>query len=162
MIDGVAAVTAYLADLARIRWTGAARKETSFYGPLENLLNAVGQGLRPRVHCVGQLADRFGVGSPDFGMFAQSQVQRGEPREGAIPERGVVEVKGAADDTVATADAEQVTRYFGRFNLVLVTNYRAFALVGPDSSGRATVLERFSLAARESLLTCGLELFSWA
>jgi hypothetical protein len=150
MTDGVVVVTNYLADLARIRGTGAARKETSFYGPLENLLNAVGQGLRPKVHCVGQLADRFGVGSPDFGMFAQSQVQRGEPREGAMPERGVVEVKGPADDTVAIADAEQVTRYYGRFNLVLVTNYRAFALVGPDSSGHASVLERFSLAARES------------
>ena len=149
MIDGVAAVATYLADFARIRGTGAARKETSYYGPLENLLNAVGQGLKPKVHCVGQLADRFGVGSPDFGLFAQSQVQRGEPCDGAMPERGVVEVKGPGDDTVATADAEQVTRYYGRFNLVLVTNYRSFVLVGPDYSGRASVLERFSLAPTE-------------
>ena len=149
MIDGVAAVATYLADFARIRGTGAARKETSYYGPLENLLNAVGQGLKPKVHCVGQLADRFGVGSPDFGLFAQNQVQRGEPCDGAMPERGVVEVKGPGDDTVATADAEQVTRYYGRFNLVLVTNYRAFVLVGPDYSGRASVLERFSLAPTE-------------
>lgn len=64
------AVADYLAGLARNRGTGAARKETSYYGPLENLLNAVGQGLKPKVHCVGQLADRFGVGSPDFGLFA--------------------------------------------------------------------------------------------
>lgn len=53
MTDAVAIVADYLAGLARIRGTGAARKETSYYGPLENLLNAVGQGLKPKVHCVG-------------------------------------------------------------------------------------------------------------
>src|SRR3954447_3780618 len=118
MPDHAAVVADYLAGLARIRSTGAARKETSYYGPLENLVNAIGQGLTPKVHCVGQLADRFGVGSPDFGLFTQSQFQRGEPYSGTIPERGVVEVKGLSDDTVATAGAVQITRYYGRFNLV--------------------------------------------
>jgi hypothetical protein len=35
MTDSIAVVAAYLADLARIRGTGAARKETSYYGHLK-------------------------------------------------------------------------------------------------------------------------------
>ena len=42
----------YLRDLHDIRSTGAAVKETSNYPPLANLLNAVGQTIKPRVRCV--------------------------------------------------------------------------------------------------------------
>ena len=75
-------VETYLADLRRIRASGGATAETSSYTPLENLLNAVGGGLRPKVFCVGQLRDQ-GAGHPDFGLYAANQVQRGgQPREG--------------------------------------------------------------------------------
>ena len=86
------AVEAYLDDLRRVRASGGATGERSTYGPLANLLNAVGNSLKPKVFCVGELADQ-GVGHPDFGLFTAKQVQKGRPREGQTPERGVVEVK---------------------------------------------------------------------
>jgi hypothetical protein len=46
------ALETYLRDLRDIRATGAAVKETSYYPPLANLLNAVGATLKPRVRCV--------------------------------------------------------------------------------------------------------------
>ena len=92
-----AAVVTYFADLGRIRASGGATGERSSYGPLANLLNTIGATLRPKVFCVGELADQ-GVGYPDFGLYGAKQVQRGRPREGQVPERGVVEVKSSHDD----------------------------------------------------------------
>ena len=83
------AVETYLDDLRRIRASGGATGERSSYGPLANLLNAVGATLKPKVFCVGELADQ-GAGHPDFGLYTAKQVQRGRPREGQAPERGVV------------------------------------------------------------------------
>ena len=48
----------YLADLRRIRASGGATGERSGYGPLANLLNEIGGGLKPKVFCVGELADQ--------------------------------------------------------------------------------------------------------
>ena len=53
-----AAVEAYCADLGRVRASGGATGERSSYGPLANLLNAVGVALKPKVFCVGELADQ--------------------------------------------------------------------------------------------------------
>ena len=89
-----AAVEAYFVDLGRVRASGGATGERSSYGPLANLLNAVGVALKPKVFCVQELADQ-GAGHPDFGLYAARQVQKGQPREGQTPERGVVEVKPA-------------------------------------------------------------------
>ncbi len=139
------AVEAYFADLARIRASGGGTGELSNYTPLANLLNAVGAALKPKVFCVGNLADR-GAGHPDFGLFAAKQVQKGRPREGQAPERGAVEVKPADDDAWLTADSAQVSRYWGRYRLVLVTNLRDFVLVGEDAAGRPAKLETFRLA----------------
>ena len=140
------AVETYFADLARIYASGGATGERSSYGPLANLLNAVGATLRPKVFCVGELADQ-GAGHPDFGLYAAHQVQRGRPRQGQVPERGVVEVKAPDEDTGSTAIREQVVRYRRRYDLVLVTNLRAFALVVPDETGGERALETFVLAA---------------
>ena len=139
-----AAVETYFADLGRVRASGGATGERSSYGPLANLLNAAGATLRPKVFCVGELADQ-GAGHPDFGLYAAKQVQKGQPREGQTPERGVVEVKSAGDDAWLTADGDQVSRYWGRYRLVLVTNTRDFVLVGKDASGRPAKLETFQL-----------------
>ena len=141
-----AAVEAYFADLARIYASGGATGERSSYGPLSNLLNAVGATLKPKVFCVGELADQ-GAGHPDFGLYAAHQVQRGRPRKGQAPERGVVEVKAPDEDTGGTAIREQLVRYQRRYDLVLVTNLRAFALVAPDEAGGERTLETFVLAA---------------
>ena len=150
------AVETYLDDLRRIRASGGATGERSSYGPLANLLNAVGATLKPKVFCVGELADQ-GAGHPDFGLYAAKQVQRGRPREGQAPERGVVEVKSPHEDLRASAVREQVTRYWSRYRLVLVTNLREFGLVGPDPNGGEAMLESFRLAESEEAFTRRLE-----
>ena len=140
-----AAVEHYLTDLQRIRASGSATGERSSYGPLANLLNAAGAALKPRVFCVGELADQ-GAGHPDFGLYATKQVQKGQPRAGQVPERGVVEVKSADDDAWLTAEGGQVSRYWNRYGLVLVTNTRDFVLLGEDAAGLPAKLETFRLA----------------
>ena len=136
----------YLGDLRRIRASGGATGERSGYGPLANLINDIGAGLKPKVFCVGQLKDQ-GAGHPDFGLYAAKQVQRGgQPKEDQLPEHGVVEVKSAQDDAWLTAESAQVSRYWGRYRLVLVTNYRDFLLVGEDAGGNPARLESFRLA----------------
>ena len=139
------AIETYLADLRRVGASGGATGERSRYGPLANLLNAIGATLKPKVFCVGELADQ-GAGHPDFGLYAAKQVQKGQPREGQIPECGVVEVKSIDDDAWLTAEGDQVSRYWNRYRLVLVTNTRDFVLVGEDTDGRPAKLETFRLA----------------
>jgi hypothetical protein len=113
--------------MAEIRGTGGATKETSYYSALENLLNQFGCHLKPKVICNGQLRNE-GAGNPDFGLYDKNQIQGGEPRKGQIPERGVIEVKGLADQTWQTAKSAQATKYFDLYRLVLITNYREFRL----------------------------------
>ena len=142
------AVEAYFADLRRVHASGGATGELSYYPALDALLSAVGSSLKPKVYPVNNLADQ-GAGHPDFGLYAAKQVQRGRPREGQAPERGVVEVKHAGDSAWVTAEGDQVTRYWGRYRLVLVTNTRDFVLVGEDAAGSLAKLETFRLAASE-------------
>ena len=140
-----AAVEDYFTELRRIRATGGGTGELSYYPPLNNLLNAVGGSLRPRVYCVSQLAQQ-GAGHPDFGLYAAKQVSKGQPKQGQVPEGGVVEVKPAHDDAWLTADSAQVSRYWERYRLVLVTNTRDFVLLGEDAQGNPARLETFRLA----------------
>ena len=86
------AVEDYLSDLREIRASGGGTDEMSYYTPLNNLLNVVGGALKPKVFCVGQLAQQ-GAGHPDFGLYAAKQAQGGKPKTGQTPDRGVVEVK---------------------------------------------------------------------
>ncbi|MCY3664582.1 MAG: N-6 DNA methylase [Gemmatimonadetes bacterium] len=151
-----AAVETYLADLQRVRASGGATGERSSYGPLATLLNAIGATLKPKVFCVGELADQ-GAGHPDFGLYAAKQVQKGQPKQGQVPEGGVVEVKAADDDAWLTAAGDQVSRYWDRYRLVLVTNTRDFVLVGEDAAGRPAKLETFRLAASAVEFTQRLE-----
>ena len=139
-----AVVENYFSDLAHIRASGGATGERSYYSALDNLIGAVGGLLRPKVFCVPELADQ-GAGHPDFGLYAARQVQRGRPREGQTPERGVVEVKSAAEDAWLTAESAQVSRYWDRYRLVLVTNTRDFLLLG-EKAGQPAKLESFRLA----------------
>ena len=140
-----AAVEAYLAHLRQIQSSGGATPELSFRTPLDNLLNAVGESLKPKVSCVGEMANQ-GAGRPDFGLYAAKQMQKGRRREGQAPECGVVEVKPAGDDAWLTADSSQVSGYWAHYRLVLVTNYRDFVLLGENAEGRPAMLETFRLA----------------
>lgn len=135
----------YLRRIARNRETGTATGELTHYAALEELINAVGHDLKPKVFCVSQIANQ-GAGHPDFGLFTANQCQKGEPKPGILPERGVVEVKKVTDDTWLTADTQQISKYWKYYRLVLVTNYRDFLLIGEDSAGKAAKLESFSLA----------------
>ena len=139
------AAEAYFADLHRVRASGGGTGERSYYPALANLVGAVGRTLRPKVFCVLEGADQ-GAGHPDYALYTARQVQRGRPREGQVPERGVVEVKGVGEDAWLTAESDQVSRYWGHYRLVLVTNLRDFVLVGADGSGGPARLEPFRLA----------------
>ena len=152
----VQAAEAYFAELRLVRASGGATDERSLYVPLANLLNAVGGTLKPRVFCVQELADQ-GAGHPDFGLYSTRQVQKGRPKTGQKPERGVVEVKPVADDAWLTADGDQVSRYWDGYRRVLVTNARDFVLMGEDAAGQPVRLETFRIAGSEAEFNARLE-----
>jgi hypothetical protein len=86
-------------------------------------------------------------------LFSADQIQRRSAEEvpqGTIPSRGVIEVKGTGQDAWVVAEKEQVTRYWGKYRQVLVTNYRDFVLIGQDSEGKPVKLETYRLAPSES------------
>jgi hypothetical protein len=142
----------YLKELSEIRSTGAAVKETSYYGKLEALLNEIGKTLKPRVKCIINLQNQ-GAGMSYGGLFTQEQFQKTgahEPMAGQMLARGVIEVKSTGDDAWVTADGEQVTLYWGKYRQVLVTNYRDFVMVGQDPAGKPVKLETFRIAGSEA------------
>ena len=98
-----------------------------------------------------QLANR-GAGNPDGGLFTKEQWDMGNeqaPLLGQIPARGVIEVKPTSDDTWLIAESKQVSKYWIKYQLVLVTNYRDFVLVGKDRVGKPVKLESYRLASSE-------------
>lgn len=142
----------YLKDIRDIHSTGAAVKELSFYPPLSNLLNEIGKSLKPKVRCVINIANR-GAGLPDGGLFTTDQFQKAtdaKPKEGQRPARGVLEIKGFADDVSTIAHSEQVKGYSKEYGLVLVTNYRDFLLLGRDEHDNPLPMETYTLADTEA------------
>jgi hypothetical protein len=119
---------------------------------LAALLNEVGKTLKPKVRCIINLKNR-GAGLPDGGLFTPDQFQKttdAEPLPGTIPARGVIEVKPVSVDAWLTAEGEQVSRYWGKYRQVLVTNLRDFLLVGQDAEGNQAKLEAYRLAPNEA------------
>ena len=145
------ALETYLRELRDIRSLGAAVEETAYYPALATLLTEVGKKLKPKVRCVMGLQD-LGAGFPDGGLFTEEQFDKKrtlKPLTGQLPARGVIEVKPVKKDAWFTADGEQVSRYWGKYRQVLVTNYRDFLLVGQDPEGKPAKLESFRLAESE-------------
>ena len=141
----------YIRELYEIRSTGAAVKETSFYGPLANLFNQIGKTLKPGVRCIINLKNQ-GAGLPDGGFFTANQFRKAadaEPLDPQNPERGVLEVKPTNDDALVVAESKQVSRYWKRYRQILVTNYRDFVLIGQDEKGKPVKLETYRLADDE-------------
>jgi hypothetical protein len=140
----------YLAEIARIRGTRAGTNEISYYGALTGALNTAGARLKPRVFCVPNLADR-GAGFPDMGLFV---VTRGHPPEGwpeaHPPDRGVVEVDDIPTALRVKLGSKQVRDYLAAYQLVLVTNYREFVLLGKDAGGRPERRETFSFGCDDA------------
>ena len=147
----------YLTNLAEIRGTRSNVPETSFYPALEQLLNEVGKTISPRVRCVIHVANT-GAGLPDAGLFTADQFRRqaraaDEPDNLFLvqnPSRGVIEAKSPKCGLDAIVGTEQVERYWKKYGVVLVTNFRAFALVGKGPAGQPRALETFELAPTES------------
>jgi hypothetical protein len=138
-------VEQYFARLRDEHGLGAGTKERSYYPALADLLNTLGQEWKPKVICLSDLGNT-GAGHPDFGLFTANQVQKGEPRRGQKPERGVVEMKPVEDETWLTAETKQVSKYFGVYRLVIVSNLRDFLIIGEGPNGEPIKLEGFRLA----------------
>jgi hypothetical protein len=133
------AVAVYVRKLHQVFKTGAATPETSHYPALTNLLDAVGETLRPRRFAVSQLSN-VGAGLPDYGVF----------EEGARPGVGpanVLEAKPFGDPTVRTATSAQVSKYADKYDAVLVTNYHQFLMVAKDESGASRLEQRYFLTS---------------
>ncbi len=144
-------VEEYFTEVARICYSGAGVAETSYYIALSNLLNSIGDTLKPKVACVIN-PHSLGAGIPDGGFYTADQlrkVDRANPPREIVPARGVMEVKPPAQDLQALMESEQVAKYLRRYGLVFVTNLRAFALVEADRDGNPVVLERCELAPDE-------------
>ncbi len=145
-------VESYLVKLAEIRASGHATDETSFYPAVEGLLSEIGKRLKPRVSPVLQLKNR-GAGLPDGGLFTQDQLKKNAvPDDFTVqpPNRGVVEVKGLAEETGKTAQSEQVKKYLRAYGQVLLTNYREFRVVVLGKDDKPRTLETFTLAKSEA------------
>ena len=97
---------------ARHPFADATVKETSYYGPLANLLNATGATLKPKVRCVGHIKNQ-GAGIPDGGLFTAEQAQKSDEEllTGGLPARGVIEVKGTGEEVAIIAAGAQIAKY---------------------------------------------------
>ena len=142
----------YLEELRAIRSSGAVVKETSGYGALANLLNAIGHTLKPKVRCFIHVKNS-GAGLPDGGLFTPDQLKNTDdeaPLLGIpLPSRGVIEVKATSAEVDDVADTLQVREYVRHYGAVLVTNYRSFLLLKRGDNGKPVRLESFQLAPDE-------------
>ena len=128
----------YLADVQQIHSSGLAVKETSYYPALEKLFNGVGKTLKPAVFCVINISGGK-AGIPDGGFFTVEEKKLLEKDEAPDaksnflnsknPQRGVLEVKGDAQDLEALKNSPQVAKYLQRYGLCLICNLCQFMLL---------------------------------
>ena len=146
------AIETYLEELRALRSSGAAVKETSGYGALANLFNAVGHTLKPKVRCFIHVKNS-GAGLPDGGLFTADQLKNTDEEAPLLgipqPARGVIEVKATDAEVDDIADTKQVRDYVKHYGQVLVTNYRSFLLLKRGDHGTPVHLESFQLAPDE-------------
>ncbi|MBV5299110.1 MAG: N-6 DNA methylase [Rhodoferax sp.] len=140
----------FLNAVRGVHATRGGTQETSYYTALNNLLDGAGQTLKPKVCCVMQLKN-LGAGNPDGGLFTADQFDRqtSEVKDLGQPARGVIEVKAPQEPVDDTAATWQITKYWDRYKLVLVSNLRDWLLIG-EREGQRVTLERFRLAANEA------------
>jgi hypothetical protein len=132
----------YLRHLVADRYSAV--PETSRYGYLQTLLNAVGELLpAPHVRAVIHPANR-GAGIPDLALVAADQP------DDALPTHGVVEVKPADAAVRTVARDDQVQRYLRHYRLVLVTNTFQFLLVTLGDDDQPRLEEEYRLAEDEA------------
>lgn len=153
MPDASTILRDYLDNLYRIKRTGQAVPETSYYGAMETLFNAIGQTLgQQRIFCVLNTRNR-GAGIPDGGLFLNidaENVRLDHPGFGRQPERGVIEAKSTATNIKTIANSDQVSKYLQTYGQVLVTNFYQFMLVTRAADGSTVLEESYKLAESES------------
>jgi hypothetical protein len=142
-------LTLYIGEMRRIRSSGSAKGEVSYYPALEQAFNAVGGDLRPRVVCI-QHPKAKENDHPDFGFF-EARPHAGAPAwtSTPVPERGVVEAKPLTYNIDTLQASKQVGDYLDTFGLVLITNFREFRLLG-RAAGNVEVREEVVLADSEA------------
>lgn len=145
-------VERYLTELALLRRTGAGVEELAGYPALKNLLDEIGDKVKPKVRTIMSLRN-LGGGLPDGGLFTATQFARGrtdQPRDPATPDVAAIEVKGTSEDINTIIASDQVNKYLARYGQVLVTNYFRFVLMVQDRHGGAKKADEFDLAADEA------------
>ncbi|PTY04580.1 DNA methyltransferase [Opitutaceae bacterium EW11] len=142
-------VADYLSQLYSCLGVGV--PETSGYPALSALLNTVGESLSPKITAVIHPANT-GAGLPDGGLFSAKDLKKNGPNAQTLfelkPERGVIEVKGLAEDITGIEKEPQVSRYLQHYGQVLVTNYRSYAMFSWEG-GAAKRGETFTIAESE-------------
>jgi hypothetical protein len=149
----------YLAEIARVHATGAGTAETSYYGALQGIANAIGSELQPRIYCLSQMSGGS-AGFPDFGLFVEQQFARGQATSwsvgGPAPERGVIEADDIPAALAIKRCSQQVANYLAAYGLVLITNFRDFELLEAGADGVVRVVEHYSFG-RDAVA-----FFAWA
>ena len=135
MSDDVTQIVASFFERVRTARVFGRFSGTSYDEAVKSLMDAIGLTLSPDLYCLSQPANT-GAGNPDFGLYAGDQLQQGEPRAGQPPTRGVIEMKGVADDRLFTSTPAQLTKYFGAYRLVIATNLRGFQIIGDGPDGK--------------------------
>jgi len=142
-------VAEYLTDLHQSLGVGV--PETSGYPALRNLLNTIGDTLKPKITAVLHPANT-GAGLPDGGLFSAKELRRhGQDSPTLLemkPERGVIEVKSLAQDITGLEQTPQVRGYLDHYGQILITNYRSFALFS-WVAGKPVPGERYVIAGSE-------------
>src|SRR5687768_14175921 len=125
----MSALETYLHRMRTIHSMGRATEETSYYSPLENLLQGAGSAISPAVVVTSQLSfkgvaiaprgGKKGSPLPDFGFFVEDNQDL----------RGLIEAKGVAEDVYEIARQPQVANYLRFIPAVLITTYREFLFV---------------------------------
>lgn len=152
-------IATFLAACDKVRRTGSAVPETSYYPALDTFLSAVGGALSPPVYSVTHVSGVGGPGStntgiPDMGLFCDvdggQKLSENLVYGERLPERGVVEVKPPSVNLDKTVASAQVRKYLDRYGKVLVTNLRDWRLLVRGSSGMRVLQARIELAADEA------------
>lgn len=110
---------------------GVGVPETSGYPALANLLNAVGDSLKPKISAVIHPANN-GAGIPDGALFSAKELKKHGHEANTLfgklkPERGVIEVKPLDKDLSSFESSPQVLGYLESYGQILLTNYRSFS-----------------------------------
>lgn len=152
-------LTIFLAACDKVRQTGSAVPETSYYPALDTFFSSVGQALSPPVYSVTHVSGVGGPGStntgiPDLGLFCNvdegQKLNENLVRGERLPERGVVEVKPPSVNLDKTVASAQVRKYLDRYGKVLVTNLRDWRLLVRGPAGKRVLQARIELAADEA------------